>query len=132
MKELSLILKLISPVFIVIGLVHLSIGLNADLALGAMMPASVIDDPVLDSQNRFFGVSFTINGFLFYLCSTDLFKYRSVFYILLAVFFAGGIARLVSIAVVGLPSMQIIALTLVEIVVPPLLTIWYRKSVVQR
>ncbi len=128
MKGLSLILKISAPIFLFIGILHLILGLNADVTLGASIPLSVLTDPVLDSQNRFFGVSFTIFGVLFYLCATDLDKYQKVFYCLLAVFFAGGIARLVSIAVAGVPSVQIIALTGLELLIPPFLAIWYKKS----
>ena len=132
MKGLSLILKITAPIYLFIGALHLIIGLNADVALGANLPVDVLGDPVLDSQNRFFGVSFTIFGVLFYLCATDLEKYEKVFYCLLAVFFAGGIARLVSMAVVGAPSMQILVLTGLELLMPPLLVIWYKASVGQR
>ena len=132
MKGLSLILKITAPIYLFIGALHLIIGLNADVALGANLPVAVLGDSVLDSQNRFFGVSFTIFGVLFYLCATDLEKYEKVFYCLLAVFFAGGIARLVSMAVVGAPSMQILVLTGLELLMPPLLVIWYKASVGQR
>lgn len=131
MKGLSLILKISSPIFMIIGALHLTIALNADVALGANIPISVINDPVLDSQNRFLGVSFAIFGVLFFLCATDLQKYKTVFYCLIALFFAGGIARLVSLAVVGLPSIQILILTALELLVPPLLLIWHKASVVE-
>ena len=132
MKGLSLFLKITAPIYLFIGALHFILGLNADVALGAKLPVAVLSDPVLDSQNRFFGVSFTIFGVLFYLCATDLEKYEKVFICLLAVFFAGGIARLVSMAVVGAPSMQIVVLTGLELLMPPLLVIWYKASVGQR
>ena len=128
MKGLSLILKISAPLFLLIGALHLTIGPNADVALGANLPLSVIGDPVLDSQNRFFGISFTIYGVLFYLCATDLEKYEKVFYCLLAVFFAGGIARLVSLAVTGMPSIQILVLLGLELLIPPVLFVWYKAS----
>jgi len=127
-EKLSLVLKISAPVFLFIGALHLVIGPNADVALGANIPASVISDPVVDSQNRFMGVSFALFGVLFYLCATDLQKYEKVFYCLLAVFFAGGIARLVSMAVTGAPTVQIIFLTLLELLMPPLLLIWYKAT----
>jgi hypothetical protein len=130
-KGLSLVLKVTAPIFLFIGVLHLTVGPNADVTLGANIPLSVIGDPVLDSQNRFFGVSFAIYGVLFYLCATDLTKYEKVFYCLLAVFFAGGIARLVSMAVAGMPSIQILVLTGLELLIPPLLVIWYKTLVGQ-
>ena len=132
MKGLSLFLKITAPIYLFIGALHLILGLNADVALGANLPVAVLGDPVLDSQNRFFGVSFSVFGVLFYLCATDLEKYEKVFICLLAVFFAGGIARLVSMALVGVPSMQVVVLTGLELLMPPLLVIWYKASVGQR
>ncbi len=131
MKGLILILKVSAPIFIFIGSLHFVVGLNADVALGAFIPLSVINDPVLDSQNRFFGASFTLFGVLFYLCATDLRKYDKVFYCLLVVFFAGGIARVVSMLVTGLPSLQIYILTGLELVMPPLLFVWHKSTVQQ-
>ena len=57
-------LKITAPVFVLVGCLHLVLGLNADLLLGANIGADVISDPVLDSQNRFYGVAFTVYGFL--------------------------------------------------------------------
>jgi len=131
-KGLSLFLKITAPIYLFIGALHLILGLNADVALGANLPVAVLGDPVLDSQNRFFGVSFTIFGILFYLCATDLEKYEKVFICLLAVFFAGGITRLVSMALMGAPTMQVLVLTGLELLMPPLLVIWYKASVGQR
>jgi hypothetical protein len=43
---------------------------------------------------------------------------------MMIVFFAGGLVRILSVAVRGWPSRQIIGLAVVELVVPPLLLIW--------
>lgn len=132
MNGLSLVLKILAPVFLLVGALHLILGPGADVLLGANIPSSVIADPVLDSQNRFYGVSFSVYGVLFYLCATDLERYEKVLYCLLAVFFAGGVARLVSIALHGLPSFQVTFLLATELLAPPVLAGWYRASARRR
>ena len=129
MKDpLPLVLKLIAPVFVLVGLLHLVFGLQADVMLGAVLPDAVLSDPVLDSQNRFYGVAFTAYGFLMYLCATDLARYATVLRVLLAVFFAAGLARLVSIALYGLPTVLVNILLLLELLLPPLLAWWLAKT----
>lgn len=119
-----------APVFVAVGLLHLVLGLQADVLLGATLSAEQIADPVLDSQNRFYGITFSVYGFLMYLCAGDLVRYEPVFKILLVVFFAAGCARLVSIALYGLPSLPVIILLVSELTLPPVLAWWYKKVVV--
>ena len=66
-------------VFIAVGTLHLTLGLNADVMLGATLPPAVIADPVLDSQNRFYGVSFALYGILLWLFARDMQRYAPVF-----------------------------------------------------
>ncbi len=114
-------------VFIAVGTLHLTLGLNADVMLGATLPPAVIADPVLDSQNRFYGVSFALYGILLWLFARDMQRYAPVFYCLLAIFFVAGLARILSIALHGMPSLPIVALLGLELLLPPILLIWYRR-----
>ncbi|NND82832.1 MAG: DUF4345 domain-containing protein [Gammaproteobacteria bacterium] len=126
-KRLALFLKIIAPIFLLVSAAHLLLGPGADNLLGAKIPAPVLADPVLDSQNRFYGVVFGLYGALFYLCSTNLQKYASVFSLTLLFFFAGGLARLVSIFQVGMPSGLVIMLLLTELLLPVILHLWRRR-----
>ena len=127
MRAFTLLLKLLAPVAIAVGLMHLLIGLHADTLLGAHLPPEVLADPVLDSQNRFYGTTFIGYGALLYLCATDLPRYARVFSILGGFIFLGGCARLIAIALHGMPTPQVIALLLIELLgVPPLL-LWHRR-----
>ena len=123
MKYMTLILKLLSPIFILVGIMHLTLGPTAEVLLGAQLSSQSLLDPVLDSQNRFYGVSFALYGALFYLCAGDLQKYQAVLKLVLCFFFAGGIARIVSIFVVGVPSHLVLLLLASELLLPPLLWI---------
>ena len=127
MHKFALVLKCSAPVFIVVGALHLFLGIGADVILGAKLSAAAIADPVLDSQNRFYGVSFSLYGVLLYLCSTDIVKYHAVLKCVIWVFFAAGVARLLSIAVYGVPSAAVLILLSSELVLPPLLAIWLHR-----
>lgn len=124
MQSLALVLKLGAPVFILVGALHLFYGVGADVLLGANIPPEAISDPVLDSQNRFYGISFTLYGVLLFLCATDISKYSAVLKCVLWVFFAAGLARLVSIGIYGLPSPIVLLLLASELLFPPLLVVW--------
>jgi hypothetical protein len=47
MSNIANFLKVVASVPILVGLLHLVLGLNADVLLGAKLPASVIADPAL-------------------------------------------------------------------------------------
>ncbi len=128
MKPFILVLKLSAPVFLAVGALHLVLGVGADVMLGAKLPAEALADPALDSQNRFYGIAFTLYGVLLFLCATDLHKYSTVLRCVLAVFFAAGTARLVSIALHGFPPPLVIVLLLSELLLPPILWIWLNQS----
>jgi Domain of unknown function (DUF4345) len=123
----ALVLKMLAPICIAVGAVHLVFGLRADAMLGARIAAESMLEPTLDSQNRFYGVVFSVYGWLLLMCARDLRRFLPVLYVLLAVFFMGGIARLVSMAIVGLPSVFVLLLAGTELTFPPLLALWLRR-----
>lgn len=127
MRKFALVLKLLAPVLIVVGALHLVLGVEADVLLGAKLSAEAIADPALDSQNRFYGVSFSLYGVLLFLGSTNIAKYATVLRCVLWVFFAAGVARLISIAVHGVPPVLVIALLVSELAIPPALAWWLSR-----
>ena len=127
MRNLSLFLKVVAPVFLIVGALHLALGLNADALLGAKVPTEALSDPALDSQNRFYGVAFTLYGVLLFVSATDLPKYGTVLRCVLWVFFAAGVARLVSIATHGVPPAPVVLLMGSELLAPPLLLFWLSR-----
>jgi len=128
MPSLVTFLKMVAPVFLVVGAIHLVFGVGADAMLGAKLPTEALTDSALDSQNRFYGVAFSLYGVLLYLCATNLPRYATVLRCVLWVFFAAGLARLVSIAIHGIPPLSIVALLATEITLPPLLHLWLSRT----
>ena len=127
MQIFTLLLRLTAPVFLLVGALHLALGVGAEVMLGAKLPSAALSDAVLDSQNRFYGIAFTLYGVLFLICASDLHKYATVLRAVLWVFFAAGLARLVSIAVHGLPSALVLVLLATELILPPVLLVWLSK-----
>jgi hypothetical protein len=72
MRTLVLVLRLLAVVSFLVGALHLALGVEADVLLGAELPAEAIADPTLNSQGRFYGVSFTLNGVLLLFCTSNV------------------------------------------------------------
>lgn len=128
MHMLAMFLKFAAPIFVLVGVLHLVLGVGADVLLGAKLPAEALADAALNSQNRFYGVAFSLYGVLLYLCATGLPRYATVLRCVLWVFFAAGLARLVSIATHGVPPPLVLALLATELALPPLLHLWLSKA----
>lgn len=127
MSTFSGFLRVLAPLFVLAGGLHLFLGLGADALLGAKLTSEVIADPALDSQNRFYGTSFALYGVLLWLCAGNVTKHASVLRCVLWVFFAGGIARLVSIAMHGVPPVPVLVLLASELIAPPLILWWLSR-----
>lgn len=126
MQTLSLLLKFMAPLFGVIAALHLALGLDAEVLLGARISAETALDPSLNSQNRFYGVAFAVYGAILYISATDLPRYRPILLATLWVFFAAGLSRLVSWVVDGVPAPLVIGLAVIELVAPLLILFWIR------
>ncbi len=127
----KLVLRVIAPGFVLAGLLHTFLGLGADAMLGAQVSPEMLADATLDSQNRFYGASFTLYGILFWIAAGDLARHRTLLHILLLWFFLGGLVRLVSVVLKGWPSDMVCALALSELILPPVLW-WMVRSEEQR
>src|SRR5258706_3240215 len=93
MRAFTFVLRIIATLILVVGALHLTLGVAAEVLLGAKLPAEALADPALDSQNRFYGVSFALYGVLFLVCAGNIQKYATVFRCVVWVFFAAGPAR---------------------------------------
>lgn len=82
------------------------------------IPGSVPVNATMDSEDRFYATLFAAYGVALLWCTRDIERKRTVVYFLALTFFVGGLARLVSIAAVGLPNTFFIAMTVLELIIP--------------
>lgn len=122
----KLFLKMIAPFFFFVGLFHLTMGLGADALMGANVSSQSMSDPGLDSQNRFYGVTLSFYGAIFWLSTSDLKRYEPALVLAMLFMFLAGLARFVSVALYGWPPLMIGLLFAAEIILPPLAWFWFR------
>jgi hypothetical protein len=82
------------------------------------IPGSVPVNATMDSEDRFYATLFGAYGLALLWCVKDVERKSTVVYFLALTFLAGGIARLISIAAVGLPNTFFIAMTALELLIP--------------
>lgn len=122
-------------------------GLQISLVILGLVPAITgilgmfgIDDPLyaslglpqnslLDSNLRFYSGVWFVLGVTVLLTTRSLEKYFELYKILWAMIFVGGIGRLLSIALIGLPPIPFIGFTVLEILGPPIFLYWHRQIV---
>jgi hypothetical protein len=128
MTGFILAIRILAIAFIAVSGLHLFMGLYADATLGSPITAEMASQPSFDSQNRFYGVTFSMLGFALLIGSTDLVRYKPVILAALGVLFAAGIARGVSWVLFGAPSTIIIGILVADLLLPPILYVWMKKS----
>ena len=128
-KVFQIMLRAIGAGVFVVASMHLLFGPGSEVMLGSAISANSLTDPVIDSQNRFYGVAFALYGGIFILASTDVVKYQQVLLLAFAIFFLAGLARIASIMVTDWPPPTVIGLSLIEIIGPPLMIMWLLKVV---
>src|SRR5262245_14868634 len=106
---------------IFISLLHIVLG-------PAAIPGSVPVNATMDSEDRFYATLFLAFGVAIIWCGRKVRERAGVAYFLLATFFVGGLARLISMAEDGPPNALLVALTIVEITLPHLLG-WMQRRV---
>ena len=110
-KSLQIFLWLFGATAIFIALLHVVLG-------PSVIPGSVPVNATMDSEDRFYATLFAAYGVALFWCARDLESRSREVYFLAATFFIGGLARLVSIAAVGLPNDFFIAMTTLELLIP--------------
>ena len=128
MRPLQLVLRILSIAFIAVAALQLTMGMHADLMLGVPISDQMAADPSLDSQNRFYGVTFSLMGIALWIGLQDLRRYEPIVVATLAVLFAAGLARAVAWVLHGAPAPALIGITAVDLLLPPVLVVWLRHS----
>jgi hypothetical protein len=123
----NLVRRVLQAFFVVFGIIDIAIGL-LHIGLGpSAIPGSVSVNATMDSEDRFYATLFAAYGVAILWCVKDIERKSSVVYFLLATFFVGGLARLVSIASVGPPNPFFIAMTALELLIPPFAAVAQRR-----
>ncbi len=91
----------------------------------AAIPGSVPVNATMDSEDRFYATLFLGFGAALIWAARDLAARRGTFLALLAVFFLGGLARVISWIAVGPPGDIFIAIIVVELILPPVFLWWH-------
>ena len=76
MNAFVLTLRVLAVAFLATALLHFFLGMRADAMLGAAIPDTLFADPGLDSQNRFYGVTFSLLGVALLVSASDLRRYE--------------------------------------------------------
>jgi hypothetical protein len=127
MKMFLLTLRILAVAFIAVSGLHLFLGLGADAMLGSPVTPAMASEPSFDSQNRFYGITFSLLGVALLISASDLRRYEPIVVATLGVLFAAGIARVVAWALHGAPSPIIIGITCADLLLPPLLYVWLQR-----
>ncbi|MFZ1477006.1 MAG: DUF4345 domain-containing protein, partial [Sphingorhabdus sp.] len=118
---LKYVVMLFGAVCIAIGMTHILIGPSS-------IPGSVPVNATMDSEDRFYATLFVGFGAALSWCARDLGERGRLFLWLMVLFFCTGLARLVSIAQVGLPHPLFQFLGAVELFLPLILWFWHHKA----
>jgi hypothetical protein len=109
----------------------------ATLALGGMQlamgtgspiygPTGLPSIPVLDSNLRFFGGMGVALGLVMLWALPGIQRRADVVLVFWGCAFVGGVGRLVSAALVGVPSQPMVVFAAVEVIGAPLMILWFR------
>ena len=116
-SALRLLLYVFGAVCVAIALAHIVLG-------PAAIPGGVVTNATMDSEDRFYATLFLGFGCAIIWCARDLDAREKPLGALLAIFFAGGIARAISLLIVGRPSDLFLFLGALELLMPPLFWWW--------
>lgn len=124
MDAFALAIGILAVAFIAVSLLHLTTGLKADAMLGTPVPREVAIEPSFDSQNRFYGVTFSLLGVVLLIAATDLARYEPMIVAVLGVLFVAGIGRAIAWVLHGPPARWLIVILVADLVLPPVLFLW--------
>lgn len=125
--------KLLQIFLIILGLVPTvtgiltMMGINDPLFADLNLPHSAL----LDSDLRFLGGVWLGLGITVLATVREVEKHFALYRILWGMIFLGGIGRLISMFVIGLPPVPFIGFTVLEIVGAPIFVYWHKQIVTQ-
>jgi Domain of unknown function (DUF4345) len=129
MNGFVLTIRVLAVAFIAVALLHLFTGMQADAMLGAPVTPEMASQPSFDSQNRFYGITFSLLGVALLIAATDLRRYRPIVIAVFGVLFLAGVARVVAWVLHGAPSSMIVGIACADLLLPPALYFWLKRIV---
>jgi hypothetical protein len=119
--------RLLRWFLVTFGLVCVGIALTHIVFGPSSIPGSVPVNATMDSEDRFYATLFLGFGLAHVWAAQDLVQRGSVVLALQAVFFAGGVARIISLIAVGPPIALFVFLGVLELLIPPLVWLAVRR-----
>ena len=113
-------LALFGVIVIGISLAHMAIGPRAIIG-------GVAVNPTMAGEDRFFAGVFLCSGIALLWCAHDVQRKRVYIDLLAAVFFVGGLGRLLGVVIDGAPNPFYMAMLAVELVLPALMVVMARR-----
>lgn len=119
-KLLQILLTILGLIPIITGMLSM-MGINDPLFAQLHLPHSAL----LDSDLRFFGGVWLGLGITVLATVRDLEKHYPLYRILWGMIFLGGIGRVLSMVIIGMPPIPFIGFTVLEIIGAPLFLYWH-------
>jgi hypothetical protein len=123
-RVLQTVLAILGLIPILTGGLDLILGARSLRVVGSSMPLDTLNDVVLDSQIRFLAAIWLGVGIILYWIIPSIDRQTTLFRLLMGGIFLGGIGRICSAALVGIPPVQFIAVIVLELVGVPILVLW--------
>jgi hypothetical protein len=96
---------------VLVALIHIALGPSS-------IPGSVPVNATMDSEDRFYATIFLAFGIALLWCVEEVERKSQVVYFLALTFFVAGLARIVSMVIVGMPHPFFLAMTALELCLP--------------
>jgi uncharacterized protein DUF4345 len=110
------LLALFGVIVIGVSLAHFAIGPQAIIGGTAV-------NPTMAGEDRFFAGVFLCTGIALWWCAVDVQHKRGYVNLLAAVFFVGGLGRLLAVMLDGAPHPFYVAMLVLELALPPLMVV---------
>lgn len=126
-RRLQIALSLLGAIPVITGVLTL-MGLSDPIYADARIPAH----PLLDSNLRFFGGLWLVLGLAVYWLVPRVAQETALYRVIWLMIFAGGVGRLASMVLVGLPPLPFIGFTVLEILGAPVFLAWQARVAAAR
>lgn len=121
-RKLQIAMALLGAVPVITGIVTL-FGISDPIYTSAGIP----QNPLLDSNLRFFGGLWLVLGLSVYWLIPRIEEQTALFRVLWLMIFAGGVGRLISMLMLGMPPLPFVGFTILEVLGAPIFIAWQSR-----